>query len=496
MIYPPIFWPYGRKCNKILVWHGRNLPGSLLGDITIESSKSQSLNIHSRIQENVARLYNQFPYPNYPLLARPRWQDGFLASSYFSRRLASQGCGTCHAAGDVLVAGCGEILPYVIRKWEDPQVSVVNIDLSHRSLARARLRTLMSRGKSEFHEMDIVAFLDSCHTKGRKFAHIETFGMLHHMADPATAVAGMVRQLAPGGTIRLMVYNSPARQWIHALQDYFAGIGLGILNDAPVQATRRARDVLSDFAARSPFLADRLRAVGTSTLNNPARMADTFLHPHELRWPIGRWLEIFASAGLKLLGIFDRYGELDDLVNPLWLESSTLKIETISSALADRAADRRFEGNLELIWVQDGQEEPRANQDKTVNNNQHGDHLKRLKFCMPPHIWFDFEETRHLSTLCRLRIWHAFLAEGLDARKIAASAWGNDPRTLQRLARLGAIFPDQLDSAHAKIAAAPMTEFMTPPDFPDHAPLAQDGDAEPHASAIRTLDEALNKAIE
>ena len=39
------------------------------------------------ITQTVRSLYEKHPYPKYPLLARPRWVDGYLASSLFSQRL-------------------------------------------------------------------------------------------------------------------------------------------------------------------------------------------------------------------------------------------------------------------------------------------------------------------------------------------------------------------------------------------------------------------------
>jgi len=434
------------------------------------------------VRQKVAALYNRFPYPNYPLLARPRWQDGFLTSSYFAGRLCAQDIrATTSPRGDVLVAGCGEMLPYIIRKWEPAGTVVVNVDLSRRSLGRGRVRTLFCLGTSEFHEQDILEFLEECGARGRTFAHIETFGMLHHMDDPSPVIQAMTRQLAPGGTIRVMVYNSPARQWIHALQDYFAVTLRDQLETDLVAATRVAKRILQGFAETSPLVADRLRAIGPGTMKNPARLADTFLHPHELRWPIERWFTEFSRAGLRLAGLFDRYGELDDLPNPLW---NFYTRQDMAKRLAERAADRRFEGNLEMVWTH-----PAAAPTNEKTSPRDARHLNRLKFRGPPHIWFDFEETRHLSMTNRIRIWHAFL----DAKKIGAEVWGKNDRTLQRLARLGAIMPDQMDAPLSLVAAQKMEDAMSPPGLPRHTPLARDGNTEPHASALRTLDAALSQ---
>lgn len=362
------------------------------------------------------------------------------------------------------------MLPYILRKWEPLEQSVVNVDLSSRSLMRGRFRTALSRGKSEFYESDIIEFLNLCQKKHRKFAHVETFGMLHHMTDPTTALQGIYQQLLPGGTLRAMVYNTPGRDWVHALQDYFK-----VLFDPTRHASTTvnptlgnvmtqvflARTILTDFARQSPFLAERLRAIGKTTMENPARFADTFLHPHELRWSIEKWLEGFAQSGLVLAGIFDRYAELDDLPNPLY---SSTDLSAPKTALRQRAADKRFEGNLETIWFKQPSNKSMA---FTSAKPRTTAHLPHLKFRTPPRSWFDFDETKHLKLSSRMRIWHAFL----DGSPVPPSAWGGNDRTLQRLSRLGAILIDQIDPAHAKIALAPMCDMMTPPDLPMHRNL-------------------------
>ncbi|NBQ52913.1 MAG: hypothetical protein EBU49_04965, partial [Proteobacteria bacterium] len=172
---------------------------------------------------------------------------------------------------------------------------------------------------------------------------------------------------------------------------------------------------------------------------------------------------------------------LDDLPNPLLAGDSKLDW---NHELTLRAADRRFEGNLEMIWTK--KPKPGAHALASTLSRSAG-HLMRLKFVGPPHIWFDFEETRDLSTACKMQIWHAFI----DARNLVPSAWGKNHRTLQRLARLGAILPDQLDPEYAKIAEAPLEDQMSPPDIPHHVPLAQPDDRGPHATAVRKLDATL-----
>jgi hypothetical protein len=244
-----------------------------------------------------------------------------------------------------------------------------------------------------------------------------------------------------------MVYNSPARWWIHMLQDRFKESGIDILGNDPIQATRQAKAAILNLATTSPQLQEKVRAIGRSTLDNPARIADMFLHPHELRWPVERWFKLFQDAGLELCGIFDRYGELDDLPNPL------ITPDQAAIELPARAKNHCFEGNLETIW-----RKPFPGESATIKSTpqstipRNARHLTRLKIRMPPLIWFEFEETRDLAVANRMRIWHAFL----DGRQIAPNVWGKSDAALQRLSRLGAIMHDQIEENFRKIAVAPM----------------------------------------
>jgi len=73
----------------------------------------------SLITDAVRRLYEAYPYPKYPLLARPRWQEGYLCTSLFSTALYEDLKGSSpsmrlahqHGTTSVLAVGAGEITP-------------------------------------------------------------------------------------------------------------------------------------------------------------------------------------------------------------------------------------------------------------------------------------------------------------------------------------------------------------------------------------------------
>lgn len=404
--------------------------------------------MNDAVTASVARLYEMFPYPRYPLLARPRWQDGYLASSLFAARLRARGASRPSGplgrreAVSVLLGGSGEILPYVVRKWEPWGSRVLSLDLSRASLQRARFRLGPLAPGSSFIHADLATWLARRAASGEApFDHVDAYGVLHHMPDPGQALRLVEANLAPGGTVRLMVYNSPARAWIHELQAL-----LRMLRVSPFTPEDRAfaRRFVNALGRNLPALGERLAQMGGEMLRSEARFVDAFLHTREARLPVERWRELVAGAGLEAYALFDRYAELDDLANPLWSMPDW-------QALAVRAADGRFENNLELFLAKPGKAPPSV----TARS-----HPRRLFLKPPPRAWFEYRETRAIDLATRWRIWHAFLRgapiDHLTGRLTRPA--------LQRLARLGAIVPMQLGSAPQRaLAAAALCSAMEPP---------------------------------
>lgn len=402
----------------------------------------------------VRDLYERHPYPRYPLLARPRWQDGYLAHSGFAASLAADVGGTAMRQTplprgervQVLIGGSGEILPYIIRKWEPRSHRVISLDLSRQSLIRARWRLFGSLKPSEFVHGDLDQYLDRA--PAGSFVHADAYGVVHHMADPGATLARLGRCLAPGGTLRLMVYNTEARRFILHLQRAFAMLGLTPAKDDDLHLARR---LLRLAAKDSPALTDRLALIGNPTLANDARFADLFLHPREARLSLARWWSILAAAQLDPVGLVDRYGELDDLPNPLW------RVPTLAE-LTPRVADRRFENNLELFLVRRGGTKHAATSTSTAR--------KAFSLSTGPRLWYSFDETRALTLTTRLGLWRAHRA--WTEQRLATWSSKDYARlpepALARLARLGAILPGQLDSDAQRVAMAPLEASVDAPD--------------------------------
>lgn len=402
---------------------------------------------------DVQSLYERRPYPHYPLLATPRWQDGYLGSSLFARHLSEPKV-IQEKPKRVLSIGCGEILPYILRKWEDPEVALTCVDLSARSLRRARFRCAWTQGSVTYIQADVNTWLSSAPSQAMLFDHIEAYGVIHHISHLDQTVALLAKHLTPDGTMRIMVYNAGPRDWIWQLNRIFRQLGLSYARDADLQT---ARTLLIQWSKHSPRLQQHLMSIGPKSLANNTRFADTFLHPWEARLNVERWLSLFQQNNLIPFALYDRYAELDDLPNPLW------RMPT-SKELSDRASDCRFENNLE-VWFRHG-----GVSTKTIRDAPDLSKIPlRFKTKVPPSQWTKFPETKELPFKVRQDLWRGWLATLYQTDDAEVIRWIKTLPKLQaqRLARIGAILPEQAEAAgRYKELLSPMTKHVPTPEWP------------------------------
>lgn len=241
--------------------------------------------------DDVRTHYERYPYPHYPLLASLRRCDTY-ALNLTALWARFNGTLPPPEAQRILIAGCGSFSPYPF-SLANPHCPITALDLSDRSLRRARLHCLLhGRTNVTFCRGDL---LDAPLTGG-PFGLIDAYGVLHHLDDPLAGLRALAERLAPGGVLRLMVYSRYARREEESIRRAFRLLGVAdpaaargmIARAKPGSRLRRFADA-SDEAAYDNGLADAL------------------LHPRVHTFQIGGLLDLVRQSGLEPL-LFAHHG--------------------------------------------------------------------------------------------------------------------------------------------------------------------------------------------
>jgi SAM-dependent methyltransferase len=235
----------------------------------------------------VKDFYERYPYPrpiddldNY----RRRWQDRNRRRADFhlfwpdkpyteERTILVAGCGTSQAAKHA--ARC-------------PAARVVGIDVSVTSVRHTEdLRRKYNLANLEVHHLPI----DQVGEVKLTFDAIVCTGVLHHLADPETALRALRDVLHPDGAMHLMVYAPYGRAGIYMLQEFSRRIGI----DASDDEIRALVVALGALPAGHP-LARLLRAA--PDFRQEAALADALLHPQDRAYSVPQLLDFIGDSGL------------------------------------------------------------------------------------------------------------------------------------------------------------------------------------------------------
>ncbi len=383
------------------------------------------------ILDEVRKQYELHPFPHYSLFLPIRQQEAYASTALFATQLLrEQGITPAldlYPEARILIAGCGDMFPSLLARWEPRSHRVDAIDLSTRNISRARLRVALSLRRMNFSQ---GALEETPWLSQARYSHVDAYGVLHHTANPSSLLARIAQGMLPGASLRLMVYNSPAREWIQHLQHSFQLLGIDRHRREDLRLTRRFLEL---FIAEIPSLRTKLQPLRSSVLAHDTRLVDTFLHAREARLSFAFWWDAIEAAGLRAIGLFDRYAELDDLTSPLFNPPKLSELE-------ERAADGRFENNLELFCV-------KAPSPATASHVRKPLALPwNLYRCGPPTFWGLFEETARLGLPLKMSLWRAFLRTLAGRQDPALDFRLKDIplASIQRLSRIGALWPAQI----------------------------------------------------
>lgn len=233
----------------------------------------------------VRHHYELYPYPDFPLVASVRRYDTYSLNleslwSRFNGQLPPAG------AKKILIAGCGSFAPYPFA-LANPGVPITALDLSRRSLNRARMHCLLHGKFSVDYCCGDLTDSGICDSS---FGMIDAFGVLHHFQYPQAGLKALANRLCDGGIIRIMVYSRYARREEESIRR--AMRLLGVHDTATLKAL---------IARSHPDSRLRLYAGSSSEARFDSGLADALLHPCVRTYRIDELMELVHGSGLTPL---------------------------------------------------------------------------------------------------------------------------------------------------------------------------------------------------
>ena len=170
--------------------------------------------IEDEISKAVRAQYEENPYPRWVALETP---DVITIEELSRALLPGPEVRIRPCPVPVLIAGCGTGRQPISFAMAFPDSEILAVDLSMASLSYAA-RLTEERGISNitYRQADILKL--GCLDK--RFAIIECFGVLHHLADPIAGWRILLNLLEPDGLMRVALYSKIARRGIQAAREF------------------------------------------------------------------------------------------------------------------------------------------------------------------------------------------------------------------------------------------------------------------------------------
>lgn len=234
---------------------------------------------------SVQAHYQSYPYPYYPLIASVRRGDTY-ALNLQALWMRFNHVPLPPEAKKILIAGCGAFAPY---PWAvaNPDIPITALDLSERSLRRARRHCLLHGRKNIVFS---IGDLSDQNALGGEFGLIDSYGVLHHLKNPLSGLRNLERHLLPGGIMRIMLYSRYARREEESIRRAFRLLG--------IDSVAGARRLLGKAVAGSRLAGYLEASDETATISG---LADALLHPQVQTYRIDDVLDLIDQAGLEPL---------------------------------------------------------------------------------------------------------------------------------------------------------------------------------------------------
>jgi SAM-dependent methyltransferase len=247
--------------------------------------------IEDGVSIEVRQQYEQNPYPRWVKTVPPLLPIGF--GTFLREQFPLAPIGDLPGEGglDILIAGSGTGQHPIETARQFVGARVLAVDLSRASLAYAQRKSEeLGLPQIAYAQADIL----NLGTLDRRFDLVESFGVLHHLADPWQGWRVLVSLLRPGGVMNIGLYSELARQDVVQARAFIAA---GRYGDSPEEIRRFRQDVFALEDAH-PLRALALRRDLFSTSN----CRDLLFHVQEHRMTLPQIKSFLAENDLQFLG--------------------------------------------------------------------------------------------------------------------------------------------------------------------------------------------------
>ncbi|MEX2202138.1 MAG: methyltransferase [Dongiaceae bacterium] len=255
------------------------------------------------IDGGVRAQYEAHPYPaRDPKDEAKRLVEGSPSNLAELKHYLFAGGATMPKKLRVLVAGggTGDATIMLAQHLQDANrpAEIVYLDISDASRAIATARA-EARGLASIRFVG-GAIEDLASLAPGPYDYIDCCGVLHHLADPAGALAILTAQLTPGGGMGIMVYGELGRSGVYETQAMLRAIG----SERPVaQKLDLARRLLKQLPATNRFR--RNPAVADHLAGGDAGLQDLLLHARDRAFLLPELIDLVSGAGLEIAALIE-----------------------------------------------------------------------------------------------------------------------------------------------------------------------------------------------
>ena len=264
-----------------------------LQEQSLRSQIPQLTAIQDTVSQSVREQYEENPYPRWiktEIGDKGRAMGAILLGSPLRFDLGDY---QFPESPEILVAGCGTGQHALITASRFSNARVLAVDLSLSSLSYAMRKTQeLNFSNIEYAQADIME-LGSLE---RRFDHIESVGVLHHLDDPLAGWRNLVTLLRPGGLMMIGLYSEIVRQDIIAARALIAEKGY---TSSPEDIRRCRRDIIDMAEGGNPEMARVSKRKDFFSLND---CRDLIFHVQEHRFTLLQIEDALEALDLQFLG--------------------------------------------------------------------------------------------------------------------------------------------------------------------------------------------------